>query len=85
MFTTPDIRSHSLPYSSIITHIPKHFNVPITEPLLNESKELGEKNIINLGFVWDINYDVWVKNRNMKNEPTKMALTDHQIVNDVPY
>lgn len=30
-----------------------------------------------------MNYNIWMKNRNMKNKSTEMALVDHHIVNDV--
>lgn len=59
MLDTPDNKSRSLPYGSIITRVLKYFKVPITEPPLDECKELGEEIITSLGFQWNVNYDVW--------------------------
>lgn len=83
MLIALDSKSCSLPYSSNITCLLKHFNVHITETPLDESKELEQENITNLGFKWNVNYDKGVKNQNLKNKPTEMASTDDQIFNDV--
>lgn len=83
MLDTPDNKSRSLPYGSIITRVLKYFKVPITEPPLDECKELGEEIITSLGFQWNVNYDVWQKNQNLNNKPTVMAPTDLQMFNDV--
>lgn len=50
MLGTPDNKSRSLPYSSIITRVLKYFKVPIIELPLDECKELGEEIITSLGF-----------------------------------
>lgn len=57
ILSTPDKKSRSLPYSSIINQILKYFNIPITEPLLDDTKELGKEIITSLGFKWDVNYE----------------------------
>lgn len=50
MLHVADSKSRSLLYSSIITCMLKHFNVPITEPPLGDTTELGEEIITGLGF-----------------------------------
>lgn len=49
MLRAPDSKSCSLPYGSI-TQIPKHFNVPITDPPLDDTMELEEEIITSLCF-----------------------------------
>lgn len=72
MFSSPNIESHFLPYGIIVTCILKHFNVFIIEPPLCKSKELSKEIIMSLVFEWNVNNDVWVNNRNLKNKPTEI-------------
>lgn len=81
MLSTPGITNKSFSFGRIITRILKHFLVPITAPTFDDTKELREDAIANLGFVWVD--DTWVKNQRLKNKVTELAPLDHCIFNDV--
>lgn len=81
MLSTPGITNKSFSFGRIITRILKHFLVPITAPTFDDTKELRDDAIANLGFVWVD--DTWVKNQRLKNKVTELAPLDHCIFNDV--
>ena len=81
ILSTPCIAKRSLPHGSIFTHILKQFWVPIIEPTFLNPKELGDKAIANLGFIWT--EDKWCKNERYKNKGTTLAPIDHCFFNDV--
>lgn len=85
MLSTPGITNKSFHFGRIITRIFKKKLVPITAPTFDDTKELRDDAIPNLGFVWVD--DTWVKNQRLKNKVTKLAPLDHCIFNDVlsPY
>ena len=47
---TPVMNNRLLPYSSIITRILRHFRIPITEPVYDETKRLGDEIILEIDF-----------------------------------
>ena len=50
MLSTPAINNRLLPYRGVITGILRHFRIPITELVYNESKRLGGEIILGIGF-----------------------------------
>lgn len=81
MLNTLSISSRSIPFSRIITCILKYFRVPLAELSHKEPKELGDNVITSLVFAWVDNQ--WVRNQNLLNKPTEMALFNHRIFNNV--
>lgn len=81
MLSTQKIPKRSLPFSTIITHILKHFRVPLIKPNPLGTKELGDKVIANLEFIWM--EDQWVKYPRYKSKFTNIALADDHIFNDI--
>ena len=50
ILSTPTINNRLLPYRGVITGILRHFRIPITELVYNESKRLGGEIILGIGF-----------------------------------
>ncbi|KAH9724430.1 hypothetical protein KPL70_007481 [Citrus sinensis] len=50
MLSTPAVNNKLFPYGSIIIRILRHFRIPITEPVYDETKRLGGEIILGIGF-----------------------------------
>lgn len=81
MLSTPTINNRLLPYGSVITRILRHFHIPITEHVYDESKRLGGEII--LGIRFHKRNGEWVKVTSSKNENTLLASEDDHMLNDI--
>lgn len=81
MLFTPAMSNRLLPYGSIITRILRHFRIPITKLIYDESKRLGSEIILGIGF--HRSNGEWVKVTSSKNEDTLLAPEDDCILNDI--
>ena len=81
MLFTSAVNSRLLPYGSIITRILRHFRIPITEPVYDETKRLGREIILEIGF--HKRNGEWVKTASSKNEDTLLASKDNSMLNDI--
>ncbi|KAH9697929.1 hypothetical protein KPL71_023812 [Citrus sinensis] len=75
------VNNRLLPYGSIITRILRHFRIPITEPVYDDSKRLGREIVLEIGF--HRRNGEWVKTTSSKNEDTLLASEDNSMLNDI--
>ena len=83
MLSTPAVNNRLLPYGSIIIRILRHFRIPITELVYDETKRLGGEIILGIGF--HRRNGEWVNITSYKNEDTLLGPEDDCLLNDIYY
>ena len=81
MLSTPTVNNRLLPYGSIITRILRHFRIPITELVYDETKRLRGEIILGISF-HRCNGE-WVNITSSKNEDTLLGPEVDRLLNDI--
>lgn len=78
MLRTPGVNHRLLPFSSIISKILRHFQVPIEDLVYKATKRIGKEAITSIGFSWK--NERWVKASTSKNQDTLVAPKDDRLL-----
>ena len=81
MLSTPRVNHQFLPYSSIISKILRHFQVPIRDSVYVETKRIGKEGVTCIRF--SQKNREWIKTFTSKNQDTLVAPKDDCMLNDV--
>ena len=81
MLSTPTVNHRLLPYGSIITKLPRRFEVPILDAGYTETRRIGPEAMASISF--SRKNGKWIKTQNSKNRVTLTAPEDDRMLNDV--